>query len=90
LEITAMCSFIPSFVRRFHVPFLATTCLGASLSLALLLASTCSATTITFTEAGTSTEGTPLLVNRNTASVRTSLAPSRPPLGEMSVPMPVL
>ena len=58
-----MCSFIPSFVRRFHVPFLATTCLGASLSLALLLASTCSATTITFTEAGTSTEGTPLLVS---------------------------
>lgn len=57
-----MCFFIPSCVRHFARASLTMTCLAASLSLAML-APTCSATTITFTETGTSTAGTPLLVS---------------------------
>lgn len=63
LETTAMCCFISPCVRRFARTSPTTTGLAAGLSLVILLVSTCSATTITFVEAGTSTAGTPLLVS---------------------------
>lgn len=58
-----MCFFIPSCVRRRARASLIMTCLAAGLSLAMPLASTCSATTITFIDSGTSAAGTPLLVS---------------------------
>ena len=52
-----------SFPRQFLGGFFRSARATASLLLVLVLTSACSATTITFTEAGVSTEGTPLLVS---------------------------
>jgi hypothetical protein len=63
LEITAMFCCIPSFFPRYFRLSLTAACLAAIVPLALLRPTTCSATTITFTEAGLSMAGTPLLVS---------------------------
>jgi len=51
--------FLRQFLRQIHQRFLG----PVSITALLLPAATCSATTITFTEAGTSAAGTPLLVS---------------------------
>jgi hypothetical protein len=52
-----------SFLRRFRGGVFRSARAAASLPLVLILASACAATTITFSESGVSTAGTPLLVS---------------------------